>query len=135
MRPIATWRAFDETETRPALILATSSDRIGTSHGNAYTAVLSKDVEPWTSLPVSPYAGVNYGTQDDELDVIGGAMVRWDDDWSTYHMWDGHNLHHMVERWFENGHTLGLVVAELDGRYSLGLAWSWNFSMPWEGRE
>lgn len=132
MRPIATWRAIDETEDRPALIFSTSSDRIGTSTGSAFNAVFAKDVEAWTGIPVSPYAGLYYGTQDDEFDVIGGLMVRYDEDWSSYHMWDGRNFHNMVERWFENGQTLGLVLAELDGTFSLGLSWTVNFAMPWE---
>ena len=31
--PIANWRVWDEDAARPALILGTSSDRIGTDHG------------------------------------------------------------------------------------------------------
>jgi hypothetical protein len=131
VRPIATWRVFDETESLPALILGTSSDRIGTQSGSAYTAVLAKDLEAWTGLPVAPYAGAYYGTQEHAWDEVAGLMVRWDEDWSTYHMWDGRNLHHMLEHWIDGGHTLGLVVAELDGRYSAGLSWSWNFAAPW----
>ncbi|MBL8863786.1 MAG: hypothetical protein JNK02_17485 [Planctomycetes bacterium] len=131
MRPIATWRVVDETESLPALILGTSSDRIGTSSGNAYTAALAKDLEAWTGLPIAPYAGIYYGTEEYEWDAIGGLLVRWDEDWASYHMWDGRNFHNMVERWFAGGHTLGLLLAELDGRYSLGVSWTWNFAAPW----
>ncbi len=132
VRPIANWRAIDETENLPALIFGTSSDRIGTSTGNAFTAVFAKDFEGWTGLPISPYAGLYYGTQDDEFDAVGGLMIRYGEDWSSYHMWDGRNFHNMVERWFESGHTLGLLLVELDGVYSFGVSWTWNFAMPWE---
>lgn len=132
MRPLVNWRAIDETETTPALIFGTSSDRIGTSTGNAFTGVFTKDVEPWTGLPVSPYAGLYYGTQDDEFDFVGGLMVRYGETWSSYHMWDGRNFHNMVEHWFESGHTLGLLLVELDDHYSVGLSWTVNFAMPWE---
>ncbi len=127
VRPIATWRALDETDVRPALIFSTSSDRIGTTNGSAFSAVFAKDVEAWTNLPVSPYFGVSYGTAEDELRAIGGLLIRYDEAWSSTHLWDGHNLHHIVEYAFESGHNLGLVVADLDGRYSLGVSWSWNF--------
>jgi hypothetical protein len=132
VRPLATWRVFDETEARPALILGTSSDRIGTETGNAFTGVFTKDLEALTGLPISPYAGLYYGTQDSEFDIVGGLMIRWAEKWSSYHMWDGRNFHQMLEHWFENGQTLGLVVAELDGEYSVGVSWTLNFSMPWE---
>jgi len=135
VRPIANWRAIDETENRPALIFGTSSDRIGTSTGSAFTAVFAKDVEGWTGLPVSPYAGLYYGTEEDEFDGVGGLMIRYGEDWSSYHMWDGRNFHNMVERWFESGHTLGLLLVEQDGHYSLGLSWSVNFAMPWESSD
>jgi hypothetical protein len=135
VRPIATWRVFDETESRPALILGTSSDRIGTTSGSAYTAVVTKDLEGWTGVPISPYAGIYYGTEESEWDAVGGLMVRWSEDWSTYHMWDGRNLHHMLETWTDGGHALGLLVVELDGRYTVGASWSWNFALPWENEE
>lgn len=127
VRPIATWRAIDETENVPALIFSTSSDRIGTDSGSAFSGVFAKDVEHWIGLPLSPYVGLSYGTSDDEFNVIGGLMIRFGESWATTSLWDGHNLHHILEHWFESGHTVGLVLAELDGRYSFGVSWSYNF--------
>lgn len=131
VRAIANWLAISEEEARPALLLGTSSDRIGTSGGQAFYATLSKDLEQWTSLPIAPYAGASYGTFDDELEAIGGLVVRWTDAWTSYHTWDGHNLHHQVEHTFENGHALGFVVANLDEHYSVGVTWNWSFATPW----
>ena len=129
--PIANWRAVDETADWPALILGTSSDRIGTPEGRSYYATLSKDLEHRTGLPVAPYAGVSYGEFDDELVGIGGLSIRWTDEISSMHLWDGHNLHHVIERAYGRG-SFGLVLVDLDGRWSVGMSYSVGFSMPWE---
>ena len=132
--PIANWLAIPETENGPALILGTSSDRIGTPDERAVYATLSKDLEGWTGLPIAPYVGLNYGGFDEEFDVIGGLMVRWNEEWSSTHIWDGHNLHHLLETTFEERHNVGLLVVELDGEHEVGLTYSIQFRMPWEDR-
>ena len=58
--PLANWRVLRETERLPAIVLGTSSDRIGTSSGQAYFATASKNLEPLVNLPVSPYVGLSY---------------------------------------------------------------------------
>lgn len=116
-----------ETAQRPALILGTSSDRIGTPHGRAFYATLSKDLERSTGLPIAPYAGVAWGTFDDELVGIGGVRVRWHERFSTTSLWDGHNLHHIAETPLGDRATLGLVVADLDGEVDVGLSISVSF--------
>jgi hypothetical protein len=129
---IANWLALPETEDGPALILGTSSDRIGTPRGRAYYATFSKDLEAWTSLPVAPYLGVSFGEFEDEFSEIAGLSVRWNDDWTSTHIWDGENLHHLVETWVDERYTVGLLLVELDGEYELGLTFSLGFDMPWE---
>ena len=119
---LANWRAVSETARRPALILGTSSDRIGTTRGRAFYATLSKDLEAWTGLPVAPYVGAAYGQFDDELVAIGGLRVRWAPSWSTTHLWDSQNLHHTLDKSFEGGIRVGAVVVEQDGTYYGGLS-------------
>jgi len=118
--PIANWRALDETENRPALIFGTSSDRIGTPHGRAVYATLSKDLEAWTHLPIAPYAGVSYGTFDEELVPIGGLLVRWAEHFSTTHLYDGDNLHHIATWTFDSGVSIGAIAVDQDGKYYFG---------------
>lgn len=125
--PIANWLAMPETASRPALILGTSSDRIGTPHGRAVYATLSKDLEAWTGLPIAPYAGASYGTFDDELVGIGGLRIQWAERVSSTSMWDGHNLHHVLETTIGDRHTLGLVVVDLDGEVDVGVSYSIGF--------
>ena len=43
--PLANFVAVTETEKRPALILGTSQDRIGTPSGQSFYATLSKNLE------------------------------------------------------------------------------------------
>lgn len=127
IRPIANWLAVPEEGNRPALIFGTSSDRIGTPHGQAFYGTFSKDLERWTGLPIAPYAGVSFGTFDDELVGIGGLRIAWSDQLSTTNLWDGHNLHHTVEYGLDGGQLLGLVIANLDEHYSVGLSYSIRF--------
>ncbi len=119
--PLFNWRAVDETKHRPALILGTSSDRIGTPRGQAYFATLSKDVSQLTGLPIAPYVGAAFGTFEHKWRVIAGLRIGWSDEFASTHLFDGENLHHVLEwqRW--SGRTFGLVVVEQDGDYYLGL--------------
>jgi hypothetical protein len=125
--PIANWLALPETESTPGLIFGTSSDRIGTTHGRAVYGTFSKDLEGWTGVPIAPYAGLSFGTFDDELVAIGGLMIRWTDVISTTSMWDGHNLHHTLDYGLPNGQLIGLVLANLDEHYDLGISYSIRF--------
>jgi hypothetical protein len=122
--PLANWRIVDETQGRPALVLGTSSDRIGTEHGRAIYLTASKDLEAATDLPIAPYVGLSYGTHREQLDAIAGLTVRWRERWSSTHLYDGRNLHHLVTRALEGHQTVSLVVVEQDEEYYLGLAWS-----------
>ncbi|MDZ4775058.1 MAG: hypothetical protein SGI72_18215 [Planctomycetota bacterium] len=125
--PIANWLALPEQHGWPALIVGTSSDRIGTSHGRSFYGTFSKDLEEWTGLPIAPYVGAAFGTFDDELNEIAGLSVRWSESVSTTSLWDGHNLHHIVETYVGDRHTFGLVIANLDGHYDLGVSYSIGF--------
>ncbi len=95
--PLASLVAVKETESRPALILGTSSDRIGTPDGQAYFATLSKDLESVTGLPLAPYAGVSYGTFDDRLRGVGGLRVRFTEALASTVIWDGEEAHPTVD--------------------------------------
>lgn len=94
--PLVNVVAVTESERRPALILTVSSDRIGTPHGQSYTATLSKDLRPLTSLPLEVWGGASYGTYEDRTRPVAGAnlgLAPWS--WATV-MFDGRKVHPMV---------------------------------------
>jgi hypothetical protein len=126
---LANWRLLDETDTRPALIVGTSSDRIGTEDGRAFYGTLSKSLDETLGWPVSPYVGLSGGGSDHVRRGIGGVHVRWSDDWTSSHLWDGVNLHHLLDRRLGAGQSVGLVLAEQDGEHFVGLSWSWSFGL------
>jgi len=125
--PLANLRLLDETPARPALLVGTSSDRIGTPRGRAYYGTVSKNVEPWTGLPLSPYVGAAYGEYEDERRLIGGLRVRYDDDWSSAHLWDGVNLHHIVDRVVGERYRLRVLLVEQAGEYYGGVRFGVGF--------
>ena len=94
--PIANWLALSETKRRPALVLGTSSDRIGTPSGQSFYATLSKSLERETGLPFAPYAGVAYGTYEDRLRPIGGLNIYYKQRWSSTILFDGVRVHPLV---------------------------------------
>ena len=124
--PLANWTVWDETRNRPALILGTSSDRIGTDEGQAWFATFSKNVDPWIGVAVSPYLGASWNDRDQEWLFIGGANYRLGERYVVRHLWDGKNLHHTLD-YTRGRHTVGLVLAEDFSDYSLGLTFGTRF--------
>lgn len=113
---LANWVALTETHKRPALILGTSSDRIGTPFGQSYYATLSKNLRHETGLPVAPYAGVAYGTFEDRFRPIGGLNITLSERWSSTIVFDGVRVHpllnyargrHQFSLLFERGRNPG----------------------------
>ena len=94
--PIANVLAVTETHRRPALILGTSSDRIGTPSGQSFYATFSKNLRHAIGLPIAPYAGVAYGTYEDRLRPIGGVNVYFDERFSALVIFDGVHLHPLL---------------------------------------
>lgn len=103
------WVAIRETESRPALILGTSSDRIGTPSGQSYYATASKSLVREIGLPIAPYAGIAYGTWEDELNLIGGVNAHFARGWSGMLIFDGVHLHEMVT-WTWRRHVFGFLL-------------------------
>ena len=75
VNPLVNWVALTETHRRPALIIGTSSDRIGTPSGQSFYATLSKSLRDETGLPIAPYAGVSYGTYEHRWLPLAGLNV------------------------------------------------------------
>lgn len=125
--PLANLLVMEETGRLPAVILGTSSDRIGTDEGRAIYATASKNLEALTGLPVAPYAGASFSTRTENVLGIGGLTVFWSGTLSSQHLWDGRNLHHVLNWRADDGLTVGLVVAEQEGEYFAGVALSWAF--------
>jgi hypothetical protein len=85
---VANWRLLRETQTRPAVVLGTSSDRIGTPSGQAYFVTVSKAFGR-----VAPYAGISYGEHDEEIVFPFGINVALREGWSAMLIHDGVHTH------------------------------------------
>jgi hypothetical protein len=121
--PLANVVALAETAKRPALILGTSSDRIGTPSGQSFYATLSKSLERETGLPVAPYIGIAYGTYDDRLRPIGGINIYFRERWSSTILFDGVRVHPLVN-YTHGRHQFGVMFER--GR-NPGLSYSISF--------
>jgi hypothetical protein len=106
--PLANWLAASETARRPALILGTSSDRIGTPSGQSFYATLSKNLHRETGLAIAPYAGVAYGTYEDRLRAIGGLNLYFTEEMSGMVIFDGVHVHPTLN--FSHGRHVFSVV-------------------------
>jgi hypothetical protein len=109
--PLANFVAVTETKNRPALILGTSSDRIGTPSGQSFYATLSKNLKRETGLPVAPYFGVTYGTFENRLRPIGGLNVYLKNGLSTTILFDGVKVHPLVN-YTSGRHQFGFMLAQ-----------------------
>jgi len=106
--PIANLVALTETHTRPALILGTSSDRIGTPSGQSFYATFSKSLKDRTGLPLAPYVGVAYGTFEDRARIIGGSNLSVNDHWSSTILFDGVRVHPLIN-YTSGRHQFGVM--------------------------
>ncbi len=91
--PLANLLAIRETRNRPALILGTSSDRIGTPSGQAFYATFSKNLKRETGLPIAPYGGVVYGTFEEKVRPIGGLNIGFSETVTSLVIFDGVHVH------------------------------------------
>lgn len=107
--PLANLVAITETHARPALILGTSSDRIGTPSGQSFYATLSKNLKHHTGLPVAPYVGVAYGTFDDRTRAIGGLNINFSERWSSTVLFDGVRVHPLLNYTYKR-HQFGFIL-------------------------
>ncbi len=121
--PLANFVAVTETHKRPALILGTSSDRIGTPTGQSFYATLSKSLEHSTGWPVAPYVGVAYGTFEDRARVIGGLNITAGERWSSTILFDGVRVHPTVN-YTRGRHQYGVIFER--GRHP-GASYSVSF--------
>lgn len=94
--PLANFVLLTETSKRPAVILGTSSDRIGTPSGQSFYATASKNLRSATGLPIAPYVGLTYGTHEDRFRLIGGLNLYYKERWSFTALFDGVRVHPLV---------------------------------------
>lgn len=90
--PLLNWRVMREEPGRPAIILGTSSDRIGTPFGRAYYVTVSKEI----FSGVGVYVGASYSEFEQRVLIPAGASFQFDDNWSSLMVYDGVNFHPMV---------------------------------------
>ena len=106
--PLANLVVVTETHNRPAFIVGTSSDRIGTPSGQSFYATLSKNVKHYARLPVSPYIGVAYGTFEDRARLIGGLNITFNESWSSTVLFDGVRIHPLLN-YTHGRHQFGVI--------------------------
>ncbi len=121
--PLANVVALTETHQRPALILGTSSDRIGTPSGQSFYATFSKSLKHLTGLPIAPYVGVAYGTFEDRARVIGGLNINLSERWSSTILFDGVRVHPTANYTYGR-HQFGIIFER--GRHP-GASYSVSF--------
>jgi hypothetical protein len=98
-----------ETKRRPALILGTSSDRIGTPSGQSFYLTASKSLRRETGLPIAPYVGVVYGTFQHRFLPVGGMNIQFNKNFSALITHNGINLHPILNYTFDR-HAFSLIM-------------------------
>lgn len=120
---IANLLVIRETEKRPALLIGTSTDRIGTPSGQSFYATFSKNLRRETGLPIAPYGGIAYGTFEDRLRPVAGLNITLGKKFSLLGTFNGVNVHGLLN-FMHKRHTLSLVMVK--GR-DPGMSYSVSF--------
>jgi hypothetical protein len=121
--PLANLLVLTETKRRPALMLGTSTDRIGTPSGQSFFATFSKNLRRETGLPIAPYVGATFGTYDHRLRPIGGLSVSLNKNFSILATYNGVNVHPLLI-FTHDRHALSLIMVK--GR-NPGMSYSVTF--------
>lgn len=108
--PLVNLLAVTETKKRPALIIGTSSDRIGTPKGQSFYATFSKSLKQETKLPIAPYLGVAYGTYQHRWLPVAGLNVQFTQNISSTVIFDGVRIHELINYTFGR-HAFSFVLA------------------------
>ena len=110
-----------ETETRPALFLGTSSDRIGSPAGEqSYFATVSKYIP---RLRTSFYGSLNYSEWDGKFNIPFGVGVELGKGFSFRPMYDGDRGHVMLN-YFATQYGASLMYVWLE---TMGISFSLGF--------
>lgn len=122
-KPLANILVLTETGSRPALMIGTSTDRIGTPSGQSFYATFSKNLHRETGLPIAPYVGVTYGTYDHRTRPIGGLSISLSRKFSLLATYNGVNVHPLLI-FTHDRHALSLIMVK--GR-DPGMSYSMTF--------
>ncbi len=109
--PLANILVLTETKRRPALMIGTSTDRIGTPSGQSFYATFSKNLKRETGLPIAPYAGASFGTYDRRLRPIGGLSISLNKQFSLLATYNGVNVHPLLI-FSHHRHALSLIMVK-----------------------
>ena len=123
VKPLANILVLTETEQRPALMVGTSTDRIGTPSGQSFYLTFSKNLRRQTGLPIAPYVGVTYGTYDHRTRPIGGLSIALSKQFSLLATYNGVNIHPLLI-FTHDRHALSLIMVK--GRQP-GMSYSVTF--------
>ena len=109
--PLANLVILTETQQRPAVMIGTSTDRIGTPSGQAFFATVSKNLKRATGLPIAPYAGASFGTYDHRFRAIGGLTIFLGRGFAVIATYNGVQVHPLLN--FTHGrHALSLIMVK-----------------------
>ncbi len=107
--PLVNWLALPETKSTPAIIMGTSSDRIGTPGGQSFYATASTNLKRETRLPIAPYFGVAYGTYQNRLRYIGGLNIGFTEQLTSLVIFDGVHVHPTMNFSYKR-HVLSFIL-------------------------
>jgi hypothetical protein len=109
--PLANLLVVTERQRRPAVMLGTSSDRIGTPSGQSFYVTVSKNLRRELGLPLAPYVGASFGTYDHRLRPIAGLSISLNKHFSALVTFNGVNVHPLLT-YMHQRHALSLIMVK-----------------------
>lgn len=116
---LANYRLQRETDHRPALILGTSSDRIGTPFGRAYYGTLAKDLRTVNGWKFAPYVGLMWSEFDHQFRGLWGANIPVRNGFAFQPTYDGHAFHGLAIYSWKTYSVTGLLVRMRDPGFAV----------------
>lgn len=109
--PLMNLVILTEKRNRPAWMLGTSTDRIGTPSGQAFFSTFSKNLKEATGLPIAPYVGAAFGTYEHRLRPIAGLTIFLRKGFSVIATYNGVQVHPLLS-YTHGRHALSLIMVK-----------------------
>jgi hypothetical protein len=107
--PVGSAKLWNEGDWYPSVVLGTGPDQFNGVDSQAYFATASKSIKLGQGFSIAPFVGVGYIQELDDINLIGGVVLR-KGNFSSQVFNNGYATHFVMSIDFLDHHTVSFVL-------------------------